>query len=282
MNFVLFHNGPTFPAHVKYCVDNIIHFNNNSKIYFITNHNISLGDRVEILNLNDFKSKEVLSSSFFNESPDRILFRNSLFRFLFVNELIKSKQLTDIIHFDNDIMVYEDFSKFKHVLEQSNISITPHSANEYVCGFMYMKSNIDIITDLFLRLVSLDRNSLYNLAGANFMPNEMRMLYLLNKEKHCMTMLPVLPFGEYSNNFDKFNSVFDPSSYGQHIDGTPDNNTPGWVAPRNLHRAIDPYLHTGEVSIVFENKIPYIKHDDRLIKLNNLHIHSKQTYKFIV
>jgi hypothetical protein len=282
MNFVLFHNGPSFPTHIKHCVDNIVHFNGNSKIFFITNHNVNLGDKVEVLNLNDFKSKEILNSSFFNESPDIILFRNSLFRFLFLNELIKSKQLTDTIHFDNDIMVYEDFSKFKHILEQSNISITPHSANEYVCGFMYMKSNIDVIADLFVRLVSLDRNSLYNLAGANFMPNEMRMLYLLNKEKHCMTMLPVLPFGEYSNNFDKFNSIFDPSSYGQHVDGTPDNNTSGWVAGRNLHRAIDPYLHNGEVSIVFDNKLPFIKYEDRLIKLNNLHIHSKQTNKFIV
>jgi hypothetical protein len=95
-----------------------------------------------------------------------------------------------------------------------------------------------------------------------------------------MAMLPVLPFGEFSNNFEKFNSVFDPSSYGQHIDGTPDNNTPGWVAPKNLHRAIDPYLYSKEINIVFENKLPYIEYNDKLIKLNNLHIHSKQTYKF--
>jgi len=282
MNFVLFHNGPIFPAHVKYCVDNIVHFNPNSKIYFISNHNEKLNDNVEHLNINDLKSKEVLKTGFFNDSPDRILFRNSLFRFLFINELINEKQLTDTVHFDNDIMVYEDFSKFTNILQQTDISITPHSANEYVCGFMYMKSNINIIADLFLRLVTLDKNSLYNLAGANFMPNEMRLLYLLNREKHCITMLPVLPLGEFSNNFDKFNSVFDPSSYGQHIDGTPDNKTPGWVAPRNLHRAIDPYLNTGEISIVFENKLPFIKYEDKLIKLNNLHIHSKQTHKFIV
>jgi hypothetical protein len=280
INFVLFHNGPHFPVHVKSCIENIVRFNPNSKIYFITNHNVKFENSVEVLNLNDFKSKQVLTSSFFNESPDRILFRNSLFRFLFINEFIKNKQLTNVVHFDNDIMVYEDFSKFVDIFEKSNISITPHSANEYVCGFMYIKNNIDAIEDLFLRIVNLDRNSLYNLAGANFMPNEMRLLYLLNKEKHCMTMLPVLPFGEFSNNFEKFNSVFDPSSYGQHIGGTPDNITPGWVAPKNLHRAIDPYLHSKEINIIFENKLPYIEYNDKLIKLNNLHIHSKQTYKF--
>lgn len=280
INFVLFHNGPSFPAHVVPCVENIVRFNLNSKIYFITNQNIIFNKDVEVVNLNDFKSKQVLASSFFNESPDRILFRNSLFRFLFINEFIKSKQLTDVIHFDNDIMVYEDFNKHINIFNQSNISITPHSANEYVCGFMYIKNNIDDIEDLFLRIINLDRNSLYNLAGANFMPNEMRLLHLLNKEKRCMTMLPILPIGEFSNNFDKFNSVFDPSSYGQHVDGTPDNNTPGWVAPRNLHRAIDPFLHNKEINVIFRNGLPFIEYDGSLIKLNNLHIHSKQTHKF--
>jgi len=279
MNFVLFHIGVDFPIHVEHCIRNIQQFTPNSKIYFLTDKQVSF-NKVETINVADFNSYKLLESNFFKNSYHASLFRNSLFRFFFINELIKKYSLKNVIHFDNDVLIYNDYTKFIGILQQNNISITPHSNEEYVCGTMYIRDNIDIICEFFAKLIFKDSFSLDQYAGQGFMPNEMRLLSKLNKETNCLSLLPILPVGEFSVNFDKFNSLFDPSSYGQHVGGTPDRPEGGWVAAQNNHRSIDQMLNKNTIEVVFENKLPYVKHDNKLIKLNNLHIHSKQLSKY--
>jgi len=114
------------------------------------------------------------------------------------------------------------------------------------------------------------------------MPNEMRLLSKLDQEKKCFSLLPILPIGEFSYNFSNFKSLFDPSSYGQHIGGTPEKPEGGWVAAQNGHRAIDPLLTARTIDIIFEDKLPYVMLTGKQIKLNNLHIHSKQLSKYSI
>ena len=281
MNFVLFHIGLSFPAHIKQCVGNIKHFNPSSKIYLLTDTHV-VADEVECVDVRDFSSYKILSSNIFISSYHATLFRNSLFRFFFINEFIKKRGLKNVIHFDNDVLVFEDYSKHLAAFETSDIFITPHSPDEYVCGTLYVKDNIDIICDYFASLIFKDEQALNSYAGQGFMPNEMRLLSKLDQEKKCFNKLPILPIGEFSHNFNKFKSLFDPSSYGQHIGGTPDKPEGGWVAAQCGHRAIDPLLTTRTVDVIFEDKLPYVMFAGKQIKLNNLHIHSKELSKYSI
>lgn len=280
MNFVLFHYGNDFPEHARECVRNINYFHPNDRIHFISNTPVT-GPNITWYNIDKFECNEVMNSRFFLESYHAYLFRNSLFRFFFINELIKKEKLDNVVHFDNDVLVYTDYNKFIPIFSKENIFITPHSDEEYVCGTMYIRDNIDILCDYLYKLIKLDKASLDNIAGNGFMPNEMRLLALLNREKDCFKLLPILPFGRFSNFFGEFDSLFDPSSYGQHFGGTPDNPTEGWVAAQNKHRAIDFFIVDNTIKpIIFNNKMPHVSYYDKVIKLNNLHIHSKQTKKF--
>ena len=286
MNFVLFHIGLNFPTHLRQCIQNIKHFNPSSKIYFLTEVDIisKAFPDVEYINVWDFDSYKLLRSNIFISSYHASLFRNSLFRYYFINEFIKKRELNNVIHFDNDVLVFEDYSKHLAAFETGDIFITPHSLNEYVCGTMYIKNNIDVICDYFASLIFKDEQTLVSYAGEGFMPNEMRLLSKLDQEKKCFSLLPILPLGEFSHNFNRFRSLFDPSSYGQHIGGTPDRPEGGWVAAQNGHRAIDPLLTNRTIDIVFENKLPYIDVmlTGKYIKLNNLHIHSKELSKYSI
>lgn len=280
-NFILFHIGNDIPRHAIDCVNNILITNPGSKIYFISNAWIRGHEDVIWVNVNDFKCRDVLNTSFFHESGHAMLFRTSAFRFFFIDELIKTQGLKNNFHFDNDVLVYSNLSHLLPHFENHDISITPHSPHEYVCGMMYMKSHIDVITEYFSRIIHLNVQHLNEVAGKGFMPNEMRLLSILNSTTKCINLLPVLPFGEFSNEITMFESIFDPSSYGQHIGGTPDKPEGGWVCKENTHRVIDKLLVAGVINVEFINKKPFIRFgDDELYQLNNLHIHSKQTEKY--
>jgi hypothetical protein len=280
MNFVLFHSGNNFPSHIIFCIQNIQKYNPGCKVSLITDKKIISND-VEVFNINDFDAVKLTENNFYKNTHVPDLFRNSLFRFFFINELMKKQNLQNVIHFDNDVLVYQNFTKFIDIFSLHNISITPHSKDEYVCGFMFIKDNIDIICNYFSDIVKMDHTTLAGIAGNKFMYNEMRLFSKLNETEKCFNLLPILPFGEFSNNFDKFDSLFDPSSYGQHIGGTPDNPTPSWVCQTNTHRAIDPYLSNKEVEVIFYNQEPFVKYKNEEYKLNNLHIHSKQLSKYV-
>ena len=178
MNFVLFHIGLSFPTHIRQCIQNIKHFNPSSKIYFLTEvDSISnTSPDVEYVDVRDFDSYQLLKSNIFISSYHASLFRNSLFRFFFINEFIKKRGLKNVIHFDNDVLVFEDYSKHLAIFETSDIFITPHSPDEYVCGTMYIKNNIDIICDYLSNLIFKDDQTLNSYAGQCFMTNEIRLL----------------------------------------------------------------------------------------------------------
>ena len=85
-------------------------------------------------------------------------------------------------------------------------------------------------------------------------------------------------FGEYSENFNSFNSIFDSNALGAYVGGVPKSEKPGYLLT---------HLYVGELlwknpsyTVVWEKdelqrNIPYFKYDNNEVKINNLHITSK-------
>ena len=97
-----------------------------------------------------------------------------------------------------------------------------------------------------------------------------------------MIPLPTLPFGDWSLNFDLFNSIFDPASWGQFVGGTPSD--PAGAKPDDhyiglLLREKPDYTVTWKSGCC--GLVPYFKYDEKEVKINNLHIHSKNLSKFL-
>ena len=119
------------------------------------------------------------------------------------------------------------------------------------------------------------------------MINEMGLLHIYQlKNEDLMRNLPILPYEKenifLSENFKYFNSIFDPATYGQFLDGTPTN--------QGISIKTDSYIGdlmktNNDINIKFETinslKIPYLYLDNQYIKINNLHIHSKRLNLFL-
>ena len=72
--------------------------------------------------------------------------------------------------------------------------------------------------------------------------------------------------------------VFDPSAYGQYMGGTDAEKKPGFI---DVGHPIGKLIMMGELRVVREGDQLYVIHGGRKIKLNNLHVHSKQTAQFL-
>jgi len=287
MNIVLFNFGKNH-RYFQDCIDQILKYN-NIQIYFIGNENI-FTKGANFINIYEFENesliKEFKNISFY-ENDGNPLWRTSMARFFYIESLIKKMNLTDVFHFDNDVMIYDDFNKIltnKKSLDE-NI-ITPTNEFNLTCGMMYIKDS-DAILKLNQKLfekLKLGVNSIYNNypnRGSNidpFMVNEMTILKIIQEENESLlSLFPILPT---DMNFNQYNICFDPASWGQYIGGTNCGHGPGWAGE---HHYIGREILKNKYKVLFENKKPEILDLDIDIRypLFNLHIHSKNLNMFL-
>jgi hypothetical protein len=89
-----------------------------------------------------------------------------------------------------------------------------------------------------------------------------------------------------SAELDTFQSLFDPSSWGQYLGGTPNGHAPGVAFP---HHWLGPDLAKGRFEVEWHldeqwRRVPYVidrYHENRRWRLNNLHVHCKRIVDFI-
>ena len=192
---------------------------------------------------------------------------NTSKRLFLVYEYMKMKELKNVIHLENDVLLY---SNMKYNF-QEKIYITMDSKNRCIPGIIYIPKY-----ELFTKLIEnydFTKNDMINLA--NFYKNN----------KDITTTLPIidnsLDKSIYNENFEEFNSIFDGAAIGQYLGG---------VDPRNI--AGDSTEFVNETCEIKYDKytfkwlkkekyyFPYIEINNKLIAINNLHIHSKNLKKF--
>ena len=287
MNVILFNKG-LLPSYITITLNQIRKYNSDIDIYLISD-NVFNSESCKYINLKDLKSEYI---SFFSQSDFYVndlnpLWRTSIERFFYIHGLIEELNLTNIFHFDNDVLVYDNFENVvKKITDETNL-ITPANENNLVCGMLYTKNKLsflEIIHRLYLKiklgqtkLQSMYKNKsiIYNNKEVEkFHLSEMSLLKIIQDEYKCIFDFPIMP---HDSNYDKFNMCFDPSSWGQYI-CTYDNHPPKYYSS---HHYIGRYIENKTYDLIFENKMPYITYKDTTYKLFNLHVHSKKLEKWI-
>jgi hypothetical protein len=151
-------------------------------------------------------------------------------------------------------------------------------------GFTFFKNykSLEAMTNFFVDILR-DRGLdgvkwLYHLDMVNEM-TLMRAYSLDNPSK--VYSLPTMPVPPMDANFDVFQSLFDPASWGQFMGGTRDEG-PG-AMPKDHY--IGQFLR-GEMEIhmtwVYEDhmKVPCFIYNEKAMRINNLHIHSKNLHLY--
>lgn len=286
MCIILYHRKTKIPNHLNDCIAKIKQYS-NIPIFVITDQDF-LNNEVTVVNTNRYDNLKWLDDYYtgvhYRNDNEYHMWRESSYRFFYIKNTIEEYNLSNILTFDNDVLLYENPEKILEQITQKykNIAITPQCHNEVVMGMCYLKdsNSIKVITDFFVQEYKLDRHHLKQ--KYKDYPTEMRILANIKQIEY----LPILPNAitenRYSNNYSFFNSVFDPAGYGMYIGGLSPMNVsipnPGWY---HDYQEIGKQIKLNKIKIFFENHNPYLLYGNDRIKINNLHIHSKETYKYM-
>jgi hypothetical protein len=282
VNFVLFHKGK-LPHYINECINQIQHTQTNYSIYLLTDDSRFTRSDINIVNINDIDCCELQSLSFYANNNDP-LWRTSFERFFYIKKIIYRSKLENIIHFDNDVLIYKNINEIINVLCQHipHIGLPMHKPNEFVCGFMYIKDflSIDRLCNALLSIAQKGEKALE--VEFNSWPHEMRLLgHVYHTVPKLITPLPILPSNEWTNLYELLQGVFDPSSYGQYF-GETGQKPQNTVHPNDINRYIDRHIINNNILPIFklEDRKPYIHYKDKHIPIFNLHIHSKALIDF--
>ena len=214
-------------------------------------------------------------------------------RFFIVYELMRRKRLKNVIHIENDVMVYQNMSNFIEPMSMLyKVGITRQSDEMCIAGFVYLRNWKAAQQLARYFLFHYNKNDMFGLSD------------FCKKNKH--SLLPVIPKGyedvyemtfesptdgmmhtvadkyEYSECFESLKLIFDAAALGQYVGGVDkrvdSSDTSGFVNTNACYKAKDLNLFW---DIDDGLKKPYIKFGDNRYPVANLHIHSKELNKYL-
>ena len=206
----------------------------------------------------NFDKKSKLDKKFRNG-----FWNNTSKRLFLLYEYIKIKKLKNVIHIENDVLLY---SNMDYNFEEK-IYITMDSNDRCIPGIIYIPK-YDLFTNL-IENYDFTKNDMINLSD----------FYLNNKD--IVKTFPIIDntIDEciYNENFQEFNSIFDAAAIGQYLGGVDPRNkegdTRGFVNETceiKYDKYIFKWIKNGN------NHFPHIEINNKLIPINNLHIHCKK------
>jgi hypothetical protein len=235
LSFILVHIGQEFPNYINDCIEQIKKFN-TCDIYLAINdmHRKKIIDKTVILV--PIETLKITPEHYFfnaNTTLDRN-FRGGFWkytteRFFIIEEVISKFNLLNIFHIENDNLIYFNVEDYLQIFEE-NYEIAAIFDNDLrsIPGFIYFKSYCDI-------------SYLNHFINNEIFSNDMELLANFRDKTNHVQNLPILPpyydlefkskvghitqnKGQYFNNFDKFNSIFDGAAIGQYLGGIDPRN----------------------------------------------------------
>lgn len=282
-------DGTRPPAHLTACIDQYRLFNTGDLHILTDRENLShLPQRNGVYHhaIEDYHSDKVNRlESLYNFGP-REFWTVAVTRFIYMENFLRKNDLRHVYHFENDVLIYFNIREHEHIFKRlyKGLAITPGGPWVSMTGFLYIDSYIALehmtafFTETLERLGAKGTMARYGLYGIE----EMQLMYAYGVE-HGMGKLPILPFGEHSQNFDDFDAIFDPATWGQYVGGTRTAG-PG-IKPQNHYIGVilNEYPECDVVWSVDSagRRFPLFHCNAELVKINNLHIHSKNMHLYM-
>ena len=292
MDIVLFHSGNKLPSFLECTFRQIRVFNPDTNVHFITDR-AYLGSEVfhkyNILPVDkdtcysdDIHYFEVLYGRGIND-----FWTITTTRLVYIANFIRDNNLKNVYHFENDVLLYADLTKYEQIFRKlyKDLAITIGGSDKAITGFMFIRnySALSHMTNFLMGLLKSHKIRDIRWMYKMDMVNEMTLMRVYSKQyPELMVSLPILPFGEFSKGYKEFDSIFDPASWGQYVGGTmegipgakPEDHYIGQLLRENLdYTVVWDYEDKG--------RVPYFRWDNHEVKINNLHIHSKQLNKYL-
>lgn len=231
---------------------------------------------IQLINVNEYNS-DYVNNFKKNLNLDKNyrdgFWYNCSLRFLYIYEYMKDNNITDIIHIENDVMIYENLDKLKDNFNKNKIYITFDTFFPYhraVPSIMYIP-NYQILK-IILDNYDMKQNDMINLGRyINSSITEPFPIISIENEEHY-----------FNKNFKIINCIFDAAAMGQYLGGIDKRNDPNDTRGFINEACVIQYNNYKFYWIKEDNLWnPYLEVNNKLIKIINLHIHSKFLDKFL-
>lgn len=225
-------------------------------------------------------------------------------RYFLLKSFMQERDLHDVVYIEDDVMLYQSIEDLLPIFRESypNMAIPFDSPVRGFAAIMYISS-----AESMLPLLKITSWSYNKSRCPDFL-----CLMKCRKDygEEALGHLPVLPpdyakntglidprdkypfdfvriqlstdlIDEdcYSRYIDRFDSLFDTTAIGQYFAGTLQGHSAGFI---NWQAVFDPSHFTYTWERDEENRwIPYLNYLDKKYRLNNLHVQSKQLYRFL-
>lgn len=262
-NFILVHIHRTFfPKYIYTCIGQIRITNPNAEIYLAFYSSCKDIDyerlNAQRCHLIDLRRHCWSIQHFCFKLRNRGIFTTE--RFFVVYEIMRQYHLSDVIHIENDVMIYADVNKFMAVLRENyELGFVRESDELCIAGFVYIKNfkALKSLCRFFLKIKDINDMTAISLYGheknlhylpvisRNYIQHE-KMAYEDNEKKCVQVRKPEI----YCENIEKFKSIFDGCAYGQYVGGIDirekPEDTKGYINKKVCHSV-------EKCSIVWEN-----------------------------
>jgi hypothetical protein len=205
------------------------------------------------------------------------LFIRSLERFFLLHNLMQQRKLTDCLFLELDNLIYDDPEKWLESFSIKELAYMYDNTDRCSSGIMYVK-NADSLIELLnylLTFIIYDQGLLNEMTALfRYMTLHESIVQILPTywKKEGISDIPTKNFGNYGD------SIFDSLSIGVYLLGMDVFHTKGKleIGKRSWWGDID-YTNDTYEWRDDENgrKIPYIYNGEKWLRINNLHVHSK-------
>lgn len=300
-SIVFIHIGEKLPPHLETAVCQARLFNKECSIILIANQK-ALTDLSPQLQQQDLL---IVSCESLPQTPEHIkyrkntvrekgLWRYSSERFLYLHDLAVKYQLSNIFHLENDNMLYVNLQELLPIFQTQyqGIGATFDSDERCIAGFIYLP-NPDSTKrlaayfakqakygdfDMFVLAHYKDSTAPSVIDHLPIIPDLYSTLYPLKSLSGLTVKNPAL----FSNHIDLFQSIFDAAAIGQYLGGGDifyfPSTKPGFI---NECCIFNPSYFTYQwIEDTEGRRVPYAFLNDKSYRINNLHVHSKELFKF--
>jgi len=267
----------------EYILDNIQQLINlkHENIYVLTNEKFftlfnKFSDKIKLISVESLPD----TFNYYSKTTLDKKFRGGFWalaslRLFYIYEFMNKYDVKDVIHLENDVLIYYNCNNIIDNFDKQFIYLPFDTFKRNIASVMYIPSS-EILK------VALD--------NYDFSKNDMENFCNIKNKTGLIKVMPIFPKTKTDNeevrfvseNFEKFNCIFDAAAMGQYLGGIdPKNcatNTVGFVN----ETCVIKYNQFKFIWITINDiKRPFLKIGDREIRIFNLHIHSKNLNDFM-
>ena len=249
----------------------------NNDIVLITEkrffRNISENLNIQLIDVNELNT-EYLEQFKNNLNIDKN-YRNGFWyncsmRFVYIYEYMRINNITDIIHIENDVMIYDNLDNLKDKFNKDKIYLYFYNNESVIPGIIYINNHTNLKT--ILDNYDMNKGDMENFGkyfNASFV-EPFPIISINNDETY------------FNKNFKTFNSIFDGAAIGQYLGGIDKRNDInadiGYINDACIIKINNYKFYWKKINDLWN---PYIKINNNLVKINNLHIHCKLLENFM-